>query len=537
MLDMQPIKDIRQQCFEDVIASLCRWLSRDYEMIFNDAWYFSLKPKETDRDLLYKRIVTAECNILLKLSEYHGVKLNYHTWGQATDMFAVIEHEIAFRKPVVLCTSSYWCPWSPYYQKDYMHVRHAFLVVGTDRNTDSFICTDPFFTKYQASFPLSEIKAEHTHFFTTELMDVDMETGWEQVLMPTVTRLKSPAYSFCDTFEAIRHFGDEIMNLPDILAEMKNNLLGNMLRKIDYGRRGYSILLEYLGKKHRITDLLALSDSILEAASRWNGISSLLLKACYHVSGSSNYNIAPLLARAGQRIMELADFEEGIADRLEDLISKGSTSPKATVASDRQFTLHDTKVDNLEFLDLSKHFNNKAFANDISPTCTADISGTRAYILSKNLPSDRIWHINDMIFCFPNVLDAGNDNVSCQNQIVYVPSRKYSKIMVLGCTVWGSQCEIVTIEYEGGHTEDIYLEFTDLYLPQACFGEVLAWQGHYVARRKPGEAVLLPNKINIYAQSHTVDITRRMKAIYLPNCANMHIFSISLLKGSVNTFM
>jgi hypothetical protein len=56
ILDIKPLRDQRRNCFEDILATLAPYYSRDYELMFAESWNFSLIPYNTNSILLFIHI-------------------------------------------------------------------------------------------------------------------------------------------------------------------------------------------------------------------------------------------------------------------------------------------------------------------------------------------------------------------------------------------------------------------------------------------------------------------------------------------------
>ena len=532
ILDIKPLRDQRRNCFEDILATLAPYYSRDYELMFAESWNFSLIPYNTNSNLLLcDRIVIKHSNMFSFLQKYHGIMLKTYKCYSLSEVLFKINAELLTGNPTIISIPRYWCPWSPLYKKQLDNIKHSFIIIGIDKEKDSLICTDPFYMKYKVLLPIKELQVDYISVSTLDFLDIDVPINWQEILEQAVFQLKSKTDYFNNSFDAIRCLGIEIAQISNLNEQIHTNAESSLEKKIydiDYSRRNFSILLEYIGNRYN-GELIPLSNIMMQVAGKWNAVYSLLLKAYYKMNNTSGKESISILKRAGSIINQIADIEEQTSDMILEKLHKKPTRVSHVaynLTQKKENVLDDNKF---EFLNLSDFFNNNCFGKEASLACTADINERGSYIISVGLPNKKIWQIDNMKFSFPEVLEGHKNNISCLRQVIYVPYGKYSGIMILGCAVMGNQIENIEIEYDDEYTQKISLELTDAWFPEPIFGEKIAWQGQYVTRIH-NAVEIIPHKINIYAHFHALTNAKNIVAIHLPYCPNIHIFAISLLK-------
>lgn len=532
MLDIKPLRDQRRNCFEDILASLAPFYSRDYELMFAEAWNFTFMPKAPNADkLLGERIEIKQSNDFLLLQKYHGIKFNTHKYNSLPEFLCIVNSELLSGHPLILSLPRYCCPWSPLYHKQLDKIRHSLIIIGIDKENEYLICTDPFYTKYKVQLPINDLEFDYLSLTTFDLLDINNTIDWHEIAENIVSQVRSKNNYFNNSFDAIRYFGNEISQITHLNREINDNSDSSLEKKIygiDYSRRKVSLLFEYIGNQYNIDEFVLLSNKMMQVAGKWNAVYSLLLKAYYKSNTLPEQEAASILKRVSDIVKLIADNEEQISDTIIEIVHKNSTH----ICHDFALTtnMHNAIDDNqIEFLNLSDFFNNNCFGKEASTTCAADINGNRSYILNAGLPLEKIWQVDYMKFSFPEILETQKNNISCLGQIIHVPNGKYSKIMILGCAVMGNQIENIGLEFFDASTEEICLEFTDAWFPQPIFGEKSAWQGQYVTRIH-NAVEIVPHKFSIYAQSYLLTHSKEIISIHLPHCPNIHIFSISLLK-------
>jgi hypothetical protein len=146
-----------------------------------------------------------------------------------------------------------------------------------------------------------------------------------------------------------------------------------------------------------------------------------------------------------------------------------------------------------------------------------------SYAFSANLlGSKAIW--NNSVFNFgpANALDV----LSCSGQIVTLPAGSYQSLLLLATGVNGVQtAKTFTVTYTDNTTSVFTQNLSDWASFQSYPGESIAVNTSY---RNFGSGVEIGPTVNIYGYSFTLDPTKTVKTITLPNDANIEVFALSL---------
>jgi amino acid adenylation domain-containing protein len=529
-LDIQPVHYDYLTCFEDILVTVAEWAGYHYELYFAGAWSFIFDSENYRRDQNVGRwlkvsSVDGDSELVLR----HGLQM---IWGEAAslpDLIEVIRTELDNNWPVVVSMDSFVCPWDWNFQK--LHNTHSFLISGMDDHTGLLYCCDGFYQTC-ATIPKEELmkglKGEYGLFRFAGPAHISV--NWREILEEALAKLQTGGAAGT-AFDSMRSLA-EILAPTDLQNEIRGHE-GNLfeaplvknLEHITYGRRKFAKLLDYFGEETGLGELLELAEALREAASQWANIRALLVKEAF-----SQDNI--FKNRAIPKIRAIADLEEELAMRLAQVCrnkvhTPGNFSNRYHTYPSQKKAEERASTGKMVMADLTPYFNNKAFGDGISAECPADLTGTGIYFLKKNIPRHDIWKIGAMEFKFPVLENQVYDNVSCNGQQIRIENEGQQKLMILGCSEWGSFSDKLTIHYVGGQSETLYVKFSDwLYKPM--FGESLAWEGKAVEKIGSG-AQLRGGKVYLSAHLYDLKLRNKIDYIQLPDCPGMHIFAISLI--------
>jgi hypothetical protein len=146
------------------------------------------------------------------------------------------------------------------------------------------------------------------------------------------------------------------------------------------------------------------------------------------------------------------------------------------------------------------------------------------YAYSANqLGTSLAWNGAAFALGAPNVSDA----VSCAGQTVNLPSGDYSTLLILGTAVDGSQeAQTFKVTYTDNSTATIQQNLSDWAGPQNFSGESVVFN---MAYRVINNATLDTNTaVNLYGYSLTLNQTKTVKSITLPNNSDVEILAMAL---------
>jgi hypothetical protein len=522
-----PLHDDSRDCFEDQITTVASWFGRGYELMYAESWGFSYSPADGDSSgILGKRIGAGRTreNALRLLELYHGIRFTWHQTNTIDEVLPILKAELAAGRPVIIYLDSYWCPWAPSSYQKIQNSHHNCIVVGLDEVNGFLYCTDGYYVEQNKTLPLEYYAQGCGRCGTFTLIgDEAPIIDWREIIKSSAELILG-SNSFPNAFDAMRTFGRDAA-LIDLAAEIEGcpniwrSPLWMQLDNIHKGRKQFSKVLRYMAEQYDVAELLVLSRQVEQVGGLWSIIQTMLYKA--HIKNNSS----AILCRIPEKINEVADEEERIANALISLSLQNTTTSIADFlrTNKAQIIPEETIC-----IDLSDYLNNNGFGSSMSNDCTADLLGTGQYFLIEGLPETHEWQIGGMKFRFPRVADKANDNISCTGQNIRVPIGRYYYIMLMGCAECGNFSKNMTVEYSDGTSDSILIEFSDWHsLPY--FGESIAWSGKSVLHLKDN-IMLMPYQAHLFVQTYSLNHDKILESIHLPDFPNIHVFAISLVR-------
>ncbi|HYH02464.1 MAG TPA: hypothetical protein VEC37_05145, partial [Bacillota bacterium] len=186
----------------------------------------------------------------------------------------------------------------------------------------------------------------------------------------------------------------------------------------------------------------------------------------------------------------------------------------------------DGKTLEIQFVDLTKYYNNNGFATNSSLDKKAQLNvSSRVYFLPEGLPSGEIIEVGRMKFRFPVISEGKNDNVyGCGQWIeVEVPTGNYQTIMLLGFSLLKGYAGTLTVLYEDGQQEEVDFALSHIGAAFPLYGETVAWEGLYYEKKANAKA-------HLFCKEYRLAKKGTIKAIKLPDWPMFSIVSISLGK-------
>lgn len=517
-------------CLEDLFISVADWFKADYELMFSEAWGFSynrecktsetnllsalFRPGDGDRDLLWQL--------------YHGIEVTCIQPKSASEVIDAICHELDNNKPIILYMDSFWCPWfKGRYQQ--FHTAHYCLITGINDTRDILYCVDGQNAGKGAELPIYNMAQGFGEYITFNRVEpIFAERNWQKIIMDSLKRFNLGGYSI---FDMLRCFAKDLVPNIDFDAELSqykdnpfNSPLFELFLAIGRGRKQFAKALQYLSIRDNNPQLMEFADRLIRAGDRWSSIFGMVVK-CYYMNKDME-----LLKKVVQKIEEAADDEETIANELMKYTETGYMGFYSNQHV-KSYTPLNNDLSHYFFVDLNNYYNNKAFDEITNDNITAELSNGGRFMLSDDIPKDRIWNIEHMRFLFPKTGTDINDNISCNAQSILIPSLEYRHLMLLGCAELGNHADKLIITYTDGYSEEVPMEFTSWLTPKPVFGESIALSGRGAVKNSiSGNVDIYPFPVSIYAVHYALKHVGSISSIKLPYCLNIHLFALTLGK-------
>ncbi|MCX7922796.1 MAG: BtrH N-terminal domain-containing protein [Clostridia bacterium] len=529
-LDIIPKHDDIRNCYQDIIATVSEWRGRGHELMFADAWNFNFSPLESGSEgVIGERLGVGELDILPLLKRYYGISLNIHNVSTLEEILDIVRKELNRGYPSIIQIDSFWCPSDPGYGKH--HFPHYCLVVDIDDLGSKICLVDPFYMKKDVHITFEEFAKGKGICATFEFDDnFSSDVVWNEIVENAVVRVKG-LNGANSIFDSMRKLAKEVLESMNLDAEVKGHedaplsaTLVARMNDVCRSRKQFARILSYLATRYDIGELVELTGKLEHAALRWSSIQGMLVKAFYTQERTN------IIKRIAAKIEEAACDEESIADELLRISSEGSRVSLSGLCGEETEDINRAEKE-IIFADLSQYVNNKGFGKHEGNGPEVGLSSgyEKGFFLTDGLRNEKVWEVGEMKFnfCYPS--ESMNDNISCAGQVINIQEGSYTGIMLLGCSEFGNHSESVTIGYADGSTEKVPLEFTDWAAERPLFKEEIAWVGKGAVQKQTGVEIF-SDSVKLFAKYRALKCKGSMVSITLPDCGNIHVFALSLLK-------
>ncbi|WP_180541130.1 hypothetical protein [Nevskia soli] len=174
-------------------------------------------------------------------------------------------------------------------------------------------------------------------------------------------------------------------------------------------------------------------------------------------------------------------------------------------------------------VDLSSYFNrNGIYTDGTMFPASGGLDGVGNAYSANLLGTSRVDYEDLFDFGPANELDA----VSCTGQTVALTAGRFSNLLMLGAGVEGDQMsQTVTVTYTDGTTTRFSQNFSDWYTPASYPDEKEAVA---MAYRDESSGTKDDRKFNLYSYQFTLDSSKVVKSVTLPNDADVVILAATL---------
>ena len=444
----------------------------------------------------------------------------HNTTGKFEELKKDITASLELGEVVFLSIDPGYLPHRDEFKHHIRNRRHWLVIIGYDRLTNKYLVMDEEYT-YYAIFEYDE-----------QMLATAFSNGPERMIRYTsvqrnIEKMKEDYVRFYQKFDSEQALLFEAGLIKEKLRQDPGTMADRLFA-------AYSFLSGSLQITRQFFRLLNCPDEVigrLEALSKLcDNISAVIKK--FELTGRMNDNyLEDKLPMLNRYFGELADyvkskpFHEHLASvSLLELIRQSGPQEGTTLAQkDNSISVMELKQYSLN---LGPYYNNQAFGE---ANAVADLTGGGEYFLldGQGGLQDTVahQHIRFGISASPG---QGCDNISCQGQIIEVENREYNGMWILGCGEWGDPQGVMGIQYEGGDIDGIPVQITDWAWPPR-YGESIALT-FPIARKE--KMAFVPESGYLFALHLPMTGGRPVHKLLLPDCPNMHIFSIVLTYNS-----
>ncbi|WP_019912673.1 hypothetical protein [Paenibacillus sp. HW567] len=524
VLDIIPIHHDWRNCTEDTIVSVASWLQRDHELMYAESWGFSFDIRQWSNTGKLSSSLSADFgNMFPLLAQYHGINVQIVENLCFQDTVDVVAGELAESRPVIVELDTYECPWDSGFHN--YHYPHTNLIVGYDEATRMYSLIDCFYQKQDIRISSKDCFSYDSSRNRVAVFKCSAQpepvADWRTIIQHAARRIRGGESTY-HSFHQMRSLAAILEQSPDLSGEFKHHKhiwmapLLSVLNAISNGRRQFAAVLQYVNTRLQELDFHETVDELHYAASQWSILLSMVTKSYYSPRDRS------LLHRAADKLRMIADKEEQIAGQLLSMCEERATG-RQTMSKSIIADPVSGQAD-MQFVELSDYFNNKGFDRSLSEESKADLTLMGDYLLADD-PSVE-WKTERMEFSLPALNGSDYDNISCAAQSIKLPAGHYSALALVGCSECGSYGDQIELVYEDRSVSFLPIAFTDCYM-EPLYGETIVWSGR-AASRKNGHIQLNESPAHVFTRNYTLDTTREIVGMRLPDCPNLHIFAMAL---------
>lgn len=507
MLGVELVKNSSIYCFESAMATVAKWFSRDYQMIFAEMLNFHYS-HDNSSDLCNGLDCCVKQEILFtSFEKYHGIKPTIQV--VVGSVIERIKEQIDLEIPIMLFVIPRLCEWT----KEQFY-RIYFLVIGYD---EGGIYGYDLHSDSNSIFYLKNELVIENYKEQTDVLTFDVVSEQKSVDFDSVKSIINPIYNNMSIFSEMKGFAEDFKRFfnDQIKYERVNDFrqmdLLNKFADIVRSRKLFADTCYFISRKNNDEFANYIGYCFDEIGEKWNRVWRLLAKAfILNKGGRMNVRGLSVIEQVADGIIEVADYEKKVIDnvfgecRIENKIIKAS----GKMDEDNYQTVID--------VDLRDIYNNKAFKDnsEISPNFTEQ----GEYFLYENIVENRDipfgkidFHINEKM-----------DNFICANQKVKIPKDSYQKIYIMGCAEWGSGSGLIKVCDTEKKDEMLLLEFQDWFFCKMKNSST--WRG------KANDCENQTVDRGLFCLDYEVDSSKEISELVFPEIPNVHIFGIKLLK-------
>ncbi len=519
-MDIQLVKTKEMFCMESAMASIARWKNRNYEMMFLKTIGFDFDyEKACEEKNIGRNIYCGYDNkdIIDSLEKYHGIKVENNEFFD--NPISSIKELLNKSTPITLFIPDSYCNWIDDFG------RYTFIMIVGYEN-DVFYCIDIHLgtadihsLKFKCIDSLYQKNNKISYQTYTIVADEDKNISINNL----ISSLENSEYYLNSEviLNKMHKLADFIESRLDLEIEMKGEAINYFvpirlnLSHILRSRLLIGKLLEYVYKVTNDDIAKKLSSKFTILGLEWEKAVFLLDKLLYkkRISNEPIEGYSEVCSKIATRLRKVMNEEHQFIQKL---------------CRNEQIEMDEYIVHNLESCqsfeeivecDIRNCFDNRAFASTLENIEHADISGFNEYFVSGCLDNE----INVNVFghnfsLCPNSL--GYDNIVCKNQEIKIKSDRYSKMVIIGCAVWGDGSGIISMKSNNGEKK-IHMRISDWY---NILENNIVWCGN---------AIDLMGNIGKRAVSmyiYSLNNNDMLDSLLLPDTTNVHIFKILFFK-------
>lgn len=276
-IDIKPIHDINNDCFEDQICTILKWLDYESYLIPMYSWSFEYKSNENSSSIGSKLSSGSDVlDIFRILDDEYKITIIEKSFDNGQNAINYIEFMLSNNQPVVVLDDSFYCSWDVNYKK--YHDHHSCIVTGIDKDKEFLLCTDAYNSMCGIKYFYKDflLGFKGSCFVLEQREKVDMPNK-NNILKKLIQKIDNNKDSY---FDDMLRFSSDFTKV-NLSAELGNNII---IQNCDLHRNIYTIKR----KRYQVLSLLkfinddenkVIIEKFEKACELWENIYLLTTKA------------------------------------------------------------------------------------------------------------------------------------------------------------------------------------------------------------------------------------------------------------------
>ena len=533
IVDMEPMQIPRllgevtpSFCVDDCIASYVNYMGGTYEYMYFDTLNIKIDLKKC-KDLGVGKSIEDGSHIEENLARYAGLTRKMVA-VEIDQALKIIQEELKEGRPVALNMEGTQCPWDWRYHTG-IPGGHEFYLVGYHSKENRYDCVDPYYNKKGVLLTEEQLRAGYRSIVTNQYQQPEKIDALT-VLKDRLNKLHANNYAnlLYDLAEVVKdHFvlEKEVENY-DPQEELTFDTIQNRLylnqsfRMVIHNKARFATLLLRLSKEEPRYGALfqEKAKEVLVLSKKWDSLHLMMSKkiVARKQDGLADYLYKKIVSIASDE----QEFIQGFIDELEHQTTN--------ITENRPLQVENDEVLEAHYIDLKPFFNNEGIG--IEDSKVADFNNNGEYFLAGTVPSGLLKEKKGISFQMADKVVSTPDNIACSKQNISVVCDSYKELLILGCSEWGRHCDHGQIQFEDGSSMKVLLDMEE-WVPkmQYAMPENIYKTCQKVVVVGNGK-VVDEEDCYLYYYRFAIDATKKVTNIILPECANMHIFAMTLIK-------
>lgn len=526
-LDIKVSKNNNLDCFDILINTVADYLQEDYRMLFVEHWNIKYSD-DKDKKLVSEKIGTGRGEELSYLERYHGIKISPQIYNENL----ICKNILDLKMPLLVQVDCYEAPWyKTCYHKIHL-TTHFILVVGYNDINKNIIIIDNQEASDGYECTMEEFNKFYVKCYQIEKLKEKEDININVILKSMISRLNPQKYTgqaHLSLEEKLNLLVYDLENNFDLFNELGkyiNNIiearLFNILVMISRTRHQAAMVLECLQEMFKIQDFEEVISILNNSGTQWSQFSGILMKSCY-IKNNEKY-----IKRAIEKIRYIKELELCAYEMLEKYVcgDKISTELK-NIRNNIGLKDLDRSLLKFNHIDIENYYNCSGCYNEISVDSKSELSNPSRYLMCEKVDDVFKNEFNIM-----NIDNENNDNIICEGQAISLKydMKEKNYIMLLMCSEFTSMEENIKIIYADDSFENINIGATAWLKSGPDYNDYIVLEGSPVVVLKEAKEVYKYNFPGyVYGSIYELKKSgNTISNIILPECPNIHIFSITM---------